>query len=416
MSRTTHTVNKPWGKYETLYEEDGRLVKIITVNPGESLSRQSHEHRSEHWFVLTGEATVEIDDDIRVVQTLGNVFIDVNSSHRLINKTNEVLRIAEVQYGDIISEDDITRYADRYGRKLGKYDMKKINIIPPVTICEIGCNHMGKMSTAEEMIKIAAQFCNADVVKFQKRTNRELLNEDEFNTPHPNPENSYGSTYGEHREFLEFDLEQHRALKHMCEEWGVVYSSSVWDLTSTKEIASLNPQLIKIPSAINTNEQVLDYLYQNYEGEIHISLGMTTAEEEERVVAMAEQYGRGKDVVLYHCTAGYPVDMQDINLHELDRLFDAFGSRVKSIGFSGHHHGIAADVAALTLGATHFERHFTLNRTWKGTDHAASLEPDGFRRLERDLANVSMALNPKKEKILPVEMVQREKLKRIVKL
>jgi len=147
----------------------------------------------------------------------------------------------------------------------------------------------------------------------------------------------------------------------------------VWDVTSAKEIVSLNPQLIKIPSAINTNERVLDYLYQNYDGEIHISLGMTTYEEEERVIALAEKHGRGKDIILYHCTAGYPVEMEELNLREITRLIEIFGERVKSIGFSGHHNGIAADIAALTLGATHFERHFTLNRIWKGTDHAASL-------------------------------------------
>ncbi|MBT4889930.1 MAG: N-acetylneuraminate synthase [Rhodospirillales bacterium] len=294
--------------------------------------------------------------------------------------------------------------------------MKNVEFVTPVTVCEIGCNHMGDMSNAKEMIKVAAQFCNADVVKFQKRTNRELLSETEFDAPHPNPSNSYGDTYGEHRENLELDLEQHKVLKQTCEEWNVIYSTSVWDVTSAKEIASLSPQLIKIPSAINTNERVLDYLYQNYEGEIHISLGMTTLEEEERVVEMAEQFNRGKDVILYHCTAGYPVEMEELNLREITRLIETFGPRVKSIGFSGHHNGIAADMAALTLGATHFERHFTLNRTWKGTDHAASLEPDGFRRLARDLNNVGKALCPKTDKILPVELVQREKLKRFVKL
>ena len=87
---------------------------------------------------------------------------------------------------------------------------------------------------------------------------------------------------------------------------------------------------------------------------------------------------------------------------------------MRGIGFSGHHLGIAADMAALALGATYFERHFTLDRTWKGTDHAASLEPDGMRRLSRDLINVSKALTYKTEEILPIEAVQRKKLKRMV--
>ena len=99
---------------------------------------------------------------------------------------------------------------------------------------------------------------------------------------------------------------------------------------------------------------------------------------------------------------------------EISRLREAYGDQVRAIGFSGHHNGIAPDVAALTLGATWFERHFTLDRTWKGTDHAASLEPDGMRRLARDLRNVSRALSYKKTEILATEEAQRVKLKRFV--
>lgn len=285
----------------------------------------------------------------------------------------------------------------------------------PVTICEIGCNHKGDMDIAQEMIKVAAQFCNADVVKFQKRDNKMLLSDEEYNTPHPVPTNSYGDTYGAHREYLELTNEQHLQLKAWCEEWGVVYSSSVWDLNSTRDLIDIQPALIKVPSAINTNQKVLDLLYSEYEGEIHVSLGMTTREEEETVVAMAEKHGRGKDLVLYHCISGYPVETSDLYLLEIPRLIEMYGARVKSIGFSGHHKGIAADVAALALGARYFERHFTLDRTWKGTDHAASLEPDGFRRLVRDLKSVDTALKVKTD-MIPDELVQRDKLKKFVAL
>jgi len=277
----------------------------------------------------------------------------------------------------------------------------------PITICEIGCNHKGDMKIALEMIKIAAEFCNVDVIKFQKRTNTELLSQEEYNSPHPMPDNSYGSTYGEHREFLELTLDENLILKKECEKYNVIYSTSVWDLTSAKEITSINPELIKIPSAINTNNEVLSYLYSNYDGEIHISLGMTMREEEENIVE------RNKDVTLYHCISSYPVETKDLYLLEISRLIDSYKDIVKNIGFSGHHKGISADIAALTLGATHFERHFTLDRTWKGTDHAASLEPDGFRRLSRDLKSVSAALKNKPEEILDIEKNQRKKLKRL---
>jgi sialic acid synthase SpsE len=237
------------------------------------------------------------------------------------------------------------------------------------------------------------------------------LSEEEYNAPHPHPENSYGNTYGEHREFLEFTAEQHAILKEYCEECGVVYSTSVWDLTSAKEIAALEPELIKIPSACNLNKPMLEWLCDNYKGEIHLSFGMTTKEEEEQIVSFFEGKNRAKDLVIYNCTSGYPVPFEDVCLLEINRLRESYESRVKAIGFSGHHLGIAVDVSAYTLGASYIERHYTLDRTWKGTDHAASLEPDGVRKLKRNLEAVYKALKYKNEEILPIEQVQRNKLK-----
>ena len=115
----------------------------------------------------------------------------------------------------------------------------------PTIIAEIGCNHKGDIENAKEMIKVASQFCKVDVVKFQKRNPRELLTEEEYNSPHPNPIHSYGETYGEHREALEFTLDQHRELMEFCQEWNVLYSTSVWDLTSAKEIVTLNQTMLK---------------------------------------------------------------------------------------------------------------------------------------------------------------------------
>lgn len=281
----------------------------------------------------------------------------------------------------------------------------------PYVIAEIGCNHMGDMKIAKDLIDTAATFCKVDAVKFQKRCNKELLTEEQYNAPHPNPVNSYGDTYGAHREFLEFTVDQHRELKEYCESKGIVYSTSVWDLTSAKEIASLKPQFIKIPSASNNNMEMLQWLCDNYEGEIQLSFGMTTHDEERQIVELFEKNGRNKDLTIYCCTSGYPVPMEDVCLLEITRLIETYGNRVKRVGFSGHHNGIAIDVAALTLGAEVFERHFTLDRTWKGTDHAASLEPDGMRRLKRNLDQTFAALTYKSEEILPIEKVQRDKLK-----
>jgi len=282
----------------------------------------------------------------------------------------------------------------------------------PIVIAEIGCNHRGDITTAKEMMSMAKNFCDADVVKFQKRHNKELLTPEEYDTPHPNKHNSYGNTYGEHREFLEFSADEHRELKKHAENIGIEYSTSVWDLTSAQEIAALNPRMIKIPSACNLKFDILEYLAKNYKGEIHISFGMTTKEEEKKIVDLFVKNKRAKDVVIYSCTSGYPVDFEDVCLLEIARLKETFGDVVKEIGFSGHHNGISADIAAYVLGANYIERHFTLNRTWKGTDHAASLEPDGLRRLIRDLGAAHKSLTHKKKDILDVEAVQRKKLKR----
>ncbi|MDQ1167486.1 MULTISPECIES: N-acetylneuraminate synthase family protein [unclassified Flavobacterium] len=281
----------------------------------------------------------------------------------------------------------------------------------PYVIAEIGCNHKGEMEIAKELIKIAKIFGNADAVKFQKRNNKELLTEEQYNAPHPNFSNSYGETYGEHREFLEFDLEQHGELKTYCDEIGITYSTSVWDTTSAKEIASLNPDFIKIPSACNNNFEMLGWLSDNYSGEIHISTGMTTKEETDTLVEFFTQKQRNKDLVLYNCTSGYPVPFEDVCLLDINILKQKYEHKVKHIGFSGHHLGIAVDIAAYTLGANIIERHYTLDRTWKGTDHAASLEPMGLRKLTRDLNAVYQALAFKSSDILPIEQIQRDKLK-----
>lgn len=281
----------------------------------------------------------------------------------------------------------------------------------PYVIAEAGCNHMGQMKIAKDLIETAAHFCKADAIKFQKRCPKELLTPEQYNAPHPNPANSYGRTYGEHREFLEFTVEQHAQLKKWCEEAGITYSTSVWDMTSAKGIASLKPEFIKIPSACNTHYAMLEWLCDNYAGEIQLSFGMTSHAEEEQIVQLFERKGRAKDLVLFNCTSGYPVPYKDVCLLEITRMRKAYEGRVKAIGFSGHHLGIAVDVAAYTLGADYIERHYTLDRTWKGTDHAASLEPEGVKELVRNLNAVHEALTYKAAEILPIEQVQRDKLK-----
>jgi len=282
----------------------------------------------------------------------------------------------------------------------------------PKVIAEIGCNHKGEKEIAKELLTLAKQN-GATVGKFQKRTPKELLTPDQYNAPHPNPDNSYGKTYGEHREFLELSIQDHRELQDHCKSIGLEYSCSVWDTTSAKEIVTLNPCLIKVGSPSNTHWEMQKVLRDEYAGEVHISTGMTTKDEIEQIVKFWEE-GKGdakNRVVLYNCTSGYPVPFEDVCLLDLRLIQAKYASRVKAIGFSGHHLGIAIDVAAYALGAQWIERHFTKDRTWKGTDHAASLEPGGLHSLTRNLLACFTAMSYKKTEILDLEKEQRAKLK-----
>lgn len=280
----------------------------------------------------------------------------------------------------------------------------------PIIVAEIGCNHMGQMDIAYDLIKIAKD-SGADYAKFQKRSNKELLSDEQYNAPHPNPINSYGETYGEHRERLEFDLNSHKKLKDYCESINIGYATSVWDMTSAKEIASISPDYIKIPSAMNNNLDLLKFLIDDYKGDVHLSFGMTYDSEIKTIFSLFESKKALSRLVIYSCTSGYPVPARDVCLLEITKLKTIFSDKIKEYAFSGHHKGVAIDVAAYTLGSVWIERHFTKDRTWKGTDHAASLEPQGLQKLVRDLSNTYQALNFKNSEILEIEKEQRAKLK-----
>jgi len=286
------------------------------------------------------------------------------------------------------------------------FDYKK-----PKVVAEIGCNHMGDMDIARELIDLAKN-AGAGYVKFQKRNNRELLTQEQYNAPHPVPYNSYGNSYGEHREFLEFTLEQNMELKEYCDSVDMVFSTSVWDVSSAKEMLSFKPEFLKVPSACNNNFEMLKVLRDEFDGQVQLSIGMTTRDEVEEIVSFFEQTNQAKSrLLLYSCTSGYPVPAKDVSLLEINWLYEKYQDRVSEIGFSGHHLGVALDIAAYTLGARWVERHFTKDRTWKGTDHAASLEPQGLKKLVRDLNATYESLHMKESEVLPIEQVQRDKLK-----
>lgn len=284
----------------------------------------------------------------------------------------------------------------------------------PQVIAEIGCNHAGNINLAKKLIDVAA-LSGATYAKFQKRNNKYLL-KDDYNKPHPNPTNSFGSSYGKHREFLEFSVPQHYLLFKHCQKRKIKYATSVWEVKSAESIvkSKINLDYLKIPSACNLDFELLEYLVKKFDNKIHLSLGMTSSNEISRIVEFFIKYNRNKDLILYSCTSDYPVDFKNICLLEINKLRDKYSKIVDTIAFSGHHLGISVDIAAYTLGAHLVERHFTLDRTMKGTDHSASLEPEGLRKLVRNLKTTYLSLK-EKDGILNCEKFQRKKLKRKIK-
>lgn len=283
----------------------------------------------------------------------------------------------------------------------------------PQIIAEIGCNHKGDFKIAKQMI-LEAQRAGADYVKFQKRDNKKLLGKKYFEA-HPVPENSYGATYGEHREYLEFSIKQHKQLFKFCKKIGIGYSTSVWEKYSAIELirSKIPLDFIKVPSACNLDFELLEILAKKFKKKIHISLGMTTEKEINKIYLFFKKYKRNNDLVFYACTSDYPAKFEDLCLLEIEKLNKKFKNKINSIAFSGHHLGIAVDIAATMLGINYIERHFTLDRSWKGTDHAASLEVSGLTKLVRDIKILEKSLKYKNGKILKSELFQRKKLKLI---
>lgn len=288
------------------------------------------------------------------------------------------------------------------------HNVKKIKLS-----AEFCCNHMGDIDIAQQMIYALAKFpkqYKIDIIKFQKRNPSLILTKEEFNAPHPNPKNSFGKTYGEHRNFLEFNIEQHKLLKKYCEQNGFIYSSSVFDKNSADEVLSINPKIIKISSANNTDYELLKYIDNNFNGEIHISLGMTTIAEEEKIFNSIIK--NKQNLVFYACTSAYPAKSGDICLLEIKRLKNKYGHLIKGIGFSGHHEGILYDTAAAALDVDYIERHFTIDKNFKGTDQAISLTPDEFLQLSKNIKLISKDLKYKNPEILENEITCRKKHKK----
>jgi len=274
---------------------------------------------------------------------------------------------------------------------------------PCKLVAEGCCNHMGDIDLAFQMTE-EAKLRGADFIKWQKRNPKLSVKKEILDGPHPDTRHAFGDTYLEHREALEFSISEHELLKKHADKVDIGYAASAWDLESAKEIMHLCDDFIKIPSAANYDLDMIHYLLDNYHGKLHISLG-TLGYQQKQELFVKLVHGFHK-IVFYHTTTKYPCDFKDINLKEIKILAEKFNE----VGFSGHHKGLAIDNIAYAYGASWIERHFTLDRTLKGTDHAASLEPKGLEILARDL-KASYLANTEKRAVDEEELKNAHKLR-----
>ena len=267
---------------------------------------------------------------------------------------------------------------------------------PAYVIAEIGHNHQGELEKAKALVH-AARECGVDAVKFQKRDNRRLFTREFYDSPYDH-ENSFGATYGEHREALELHPSDWFELGRYAEEQGVAFVAAAFDEPSADFLAELGVDAFKFASGDLLNVPFLRYVAAKGRP-LFLSTGGGTVEDIDRAVEAILPLN--EELCVLHCTASYPADVEDLNLAVIATLREHYPQLL--IGLSDHHNGIAMAPVAFMLGARVFEKHFTLNHAWKGTDHAYSLMPDGMRRFVRDLHRVPDALGDGVKRRLPSE-------------
>jgi len=252
-------------------------------------------------------------------------------------------------------------------------------------IAEVGHNHQGDLDTAHRLLEAAAQ-SGADAVKLQKRDNRQLFTGAFFDSPYVGP-NSFGETYGSHREHLELDRAQYAELQAHAAELGILFFATAFDVPSADFLADLDMPAYKIASGDLRNLPLIEHVAR-----IGRPMFISTGGGQMDAVVRAHDTARehNDDVCIMQCTAGYPPAWEELNLSVITTYRERFERTV--IGFSSHDNGIAMATAGYALGARAVEKHFTLDRTMRGTDHAFSLEPAGLRKLVRDLRRARVAL------------------------
>jgi sialic acid synthase SpsE len=274
---------------------------------------------------------------------------------------------------------------------------------PVFVIAEIGINHNGSVETAKQLMK-AAKEAGANAVKFQKRNPEEILIKEFLERPYESP-NAFAPTYGEHREKLAFSADQYEELKTYADSLGVLFFASVWDFSSTDFMEKLGVDAYKIPSADVTNLPLLEYVATKNRP-VLLSTGMSTLEEIDQAVGVILK--KNQRLIIFNCTSLYPCPPEKVNL----RFMEVIKNRYKPLpfGYSGHEMGRLPTLAAVSMGAQIVERHFTLDKTMKGSDQAASLEPHELKEVIKNIKEIELAkggrekiiyeeLNPVREKL-----------------
>jgi sialic acid synthase len=270
-------------------------------------------------------------------------------------------------------------------------------------IAELGINHQGNIDTMKKMMN-SAKDCGANFVKSQKREPKECLSAEQYNRPYDSI-NSFGKTYGEHKEFLEFSIEEWKHLMDYADEIGIKLFASVFDITSAQKINSLGVEMFKVGSGEVVKLELLEEI-ASYNKLIIMSTGMSTLAE----IDAAFEIIKKNEVVLMQTTSTYPCDEKDVNLRVLKTYLDRYKVPV---GLSGHYiQGSGAiEAAAVGMGATWFERHFTLDRTMKGTDQVASLEDSGLTRVIKSVRSAEIALGNSEKSVCDSELQVRKKVR-----
>jgi N-acetylneuraminate synthase/sialic acid synthase len=249
----------------------------------------------------------------------------------------------------------------------------------------VGHNHQGNLDTAMKLIH-AAKLAGANAVKFQKRNNKTLFTKRGFEAPYHN-ENSYGDTYGNHREALEFGKREYEVCANEAKTLGIDFFATAFDFSSADFLMELDVPAFKIASGDLKTIQLIEYV-ASFGKPIIISTGGGELSDIRRAVTIA--HNLNPNVAVLQCTAGYPPEFNELNLRVIETLRKEFPNI--TVGYSGHDSGIAMALVAYVLGARVIEKHFTLNRAMKGTDHSFSLEPQGMSKLSRDLQRTNLAL------------------------